>query len=159
MNIFQAPKKLVQEKLVVLRRKIIICLNDLMKVRLHQLKHNIDIPELSSRRRKHYMLNFYYIRMSEQPKEFNFSQDPCGIRYMLKNIINFFNCNLFPSMSVNRRTYNTITSFSNDFLDLVLTCFSILGKKLCLWCTLFENQKPLCGNRQIICRDDLNAIT
>jgi len=70
---FEASKKLVQEKLIVLRAKIIICLNHLMKIRLHQLKHNIDIPELSSWGRKHYMLDLDYIRMSKQTEEFDFS--------------------------------------------------------------------------------------
>ncbi|WVZ26241.1 hypothetical protein V8G54_004785 [Vigna mungo] len=115
---------------MVLGGKIIIGLDYLMEIRFHQLKHYIDIPELSPGRRKHNMLNFHNIRMSKQPQELNFSKDPCGIGYMLKNITYFLDCNPFTRVSINGRTHNTITSFSNNLLDLVLTRLSILSKKL-----------------------------
>lgn len=48
VNILKTTKKLVQEKLIMLRCKIIISFNDLMKIRFHQLKNNINIPEFTA---------------------------------------------------------------------------------------------------------------
>lgn len=75
------------------------------------------------------MLYFNNIRMTEQSKELDFSEDPCGIRDMLKHIIDFFYCYPFPSMGINGRTNNTITSFANNFLNLISVCFPILCKE------------------------------
>lgn len=111
------------------RCKIIICFDHLVKIRFHQLKYHIYISKFSSRRRKHDMLYFNNIRMTEQSKELDFSEDPCGIRDMLKHIIDFFYCYPFPSMGINGRTNNTITSFANNFLNLISACFPILCKE------------------------------
>jgi hypothetical protein len=127
----------------MLRCKIIICLDYLMKIRFHQLKNNIDVSEFPTWRRKHNVLYFYNIRMTKQPKEFNFSQNTCGIRNMLKNIINFLDCNLFSSMSINCWANNTITTFPDDFLYLVSITFSILGEEICLSRALFKESNLL----------------
>lgn len=139
MYIFQPAEKLVQEKLMVLRSKIIICFNHLMEVRFHELKHNIDILKLSPRRRKHDVLNFYNVRMFEQSEEFDFSKDSHGIRHMLKNIIYFLYSNMFSSTSVNGRSHNAITSFTNHFLHLISARLSIFREKFCFG--LFHRQK------------------
>ena len=101
------------------------------------------------------MLYFYNIRMTKQPKEFNFSQNTCGIRNMLKNIINLLDCNPFSSMRVNCRANNTITTFSNDFLYLVLTSLSILGEEICLCRALYKESNLLVVNFKLhnLCRE------
>ena len=143
MYIFKTTKKLVQEKLIMLGCKIIICLNYLVKVGFHQLKNNIDIFEFPAWRRKHDMLYFNNVRMTKQPKEFNFSQNTCGIRNMLKNIVNLLDCDPFSSMRVNCRANNTITTFSNDFLYLVLTRLSILSEENWLCRALYKESNIL----------------
>lgn len=131
MNVFKTTKKLIQKELIMLRSKIVIRLDYLVKIRFHQLKNDIDISKFPPWRRKHNMFYFYNIWMTKQSKELNFSQNPCGIRNMFKNIINFLNCNPFSSMAVNCRTDNTITSLPNNFLNLVSACLSILCEEFC----------------------------
>lgn len=78
------------------------------------------------------MLDFNDIRMSKQTKKFNFSQNPGSIRHVLKNIIDLLNRYTLSGMTVDRRTNDTVTSFANDFLDLIPVSLSILGEKICL---------------------------
>ena len=129
MNIFQRAKKLVQEKLIMFRSKIIIFLNYSVKVIFHQLKNNINIFKFSWRRRKHYMFYLHNIWMVKQPKEFNFSQNTRGIRNMLKDITNLLDCHPLPSAGVNCRPNYTIASLANDLLNLVLTGLAIFGEE------------------------------
>lgn len=136
VNIFQATQKLVQEKLIMLRCQVIICLNYLVKIRFHQLKNNIDISKFSPRGRKHYVLYLNNIRMTKQPQKLDFSEDSCGIRNMLKDIVDLLYCNSFSSMGINCRTYNTITTFAYNFLNLIPSCLPILCEELCFQITL-----------------------
>ena len=78
------------------------------------------------------MLNLNNIRMTEQSKELDFSEDPRGIRDMLKNIINLLDCYPLSSVGINGRTNNTITTFSNNFLNLISACFPILREEFSL---------------------------
>lgn len=73
MYVLQSSKKLVKKKLMMPRGEIIICLNDMMKIRFHQLKYNIDIFEFSSTWRQHYMFDFDDIRVAQHPQELYFS--------------------------------------------------------------------------------------
>lgn len=57
---------------------------------------------------------------------------------MLKNIINFLNCDLLISMGINGRTDHTIASLANYFLNLISACLSILCEKLCFQPTLYN---------------------
>lgn len=126
---------------MLLGRKIIICLNYMVKIRLHQLKNKIYIFEFSLWGRKHNMFYLYNIRMMKHPKKLNFSEDTNGIRYMFKHIINFLDGNSFTSLGINCRTNNSIASFPNNFLNLVSACFSILCEKFWLLITLQKNQQ------------------
>lgn len=132
MNILQGSKKLVQEKLMVLRCEIIVRLYNLMKVRLHQLENNIYVPELPSRGRKHNVFDLDDIGVAKQPKELDLPKNAGGVRYMLKHIIDLLDCNSLSSVGVGRSPNHAVTSFANDLVDLVSARLAILGEKFCL---------------------------
>lgn len=68
--------------------------------------------------------------MAKQAKKLDFSEDSCGIGNMLKYVIDLFNCNSFPCMSISSRAYNAITTFPYNFLDLIPTCLPIFCEEL-----------------------------
>ena len=133
---------------MLLGRKIIICLNYMVKIRLHQLKNEIYIFEFSLWWRKHNMFYLYNIRMMKHPKKLNFSEDAYGIRYMLKNIINFLDGNSLTRLAINCRTNNSVASFPNNFLNLVSACFAILCEKVWLLIILQNNQQLWKKNKE-----------
>ena len=136
MYVLESTKKLVQEKLVMLRGKVIIRLDHLMEIRLHELKHNIDILKLPPRRREHDVFDLNYVRVTKQPKKLDLSQYACGIRDMLKHIIDLLDSNPLTCAGIYCCSNYSITPFTNDFLNLVSTRVPILGEKFNLRRTL-----------------------
>ena len=136
MHIFKGTQHLIKKKLMVLASQVIISFNDLMKIRLHKLKDNINISEVSLRWRQHNAFDLNYIWMAQQPQQFYFSENSDGIRNVLKNIIYFLNGNFFPCMCINCSTNNSITSFPNNFKNFVSICITIIGEKFCVFYTL-----------------------
>jgi hypothetical protein len=138
MYVLESTEKLVKEKLVMLRCEIIIRSDDLMEIRLHELENNIYILELPPGRREHYVLDLYYVRVTQQPKELDLTQNACGIRYVLKHIIDLLNRNPLSGAGIYCSS-NYITPLANDFLDLVLACLSILGEEFLFQCILQDH--------------------
>ena len=130
MYVLESTKKLVQEKLVMFRGEVIIRLDHLMEIRLHKLKNNIDILELPPRRREHDVLNLNYVWVTKQPKELDLPQYACGIRDVLKHIIDLLDSNPLTGAGIYGCSNYSVASFANDFLDLVLACLSVLGEEL-----------------------------
>ena len=85
--------------------------------------------ELPPRRGEHYVLDLYYVWMTKQPKEFDLTEDACGIRYVLKHIIDLLNRNPLTGAGIYCSSNYSITPLANDFLDLVLACLSILSEE------------------------------
>ena len=100
MDIFETTEQLIQEELIMIRSQIIIRLNHLMKIRLHQLKHDVNIPELSTGRRQHNMLNLHNIRMLKQPQQLNLPENPGCVRDMLKDVVDLLDSNSLASVCV-----------------------------------------------------------
>jgi hypothetical protein len=141
MDVLERTEKLVKEKLVMLRCEIIIRSDDLMEIRLHELENNIYILELPPRRGEHYVLDLYYVRMTEQPKELDLTEDACGIRHVLKHIIDLLNRNPLTGAGIYCSSNYSITPLANDFLDLVLACLSILSEEFLFQSILQDHNK------------------
>ena len=100
MNELQSSEHLVEKELEMLCGEVVISFDNLMKIRFHELKDNVNIFEVTGWRRKQDMLNLNYIRMSKKTKKLYLSQDPYGIRDMLENVINLLYCDFLSSLSV-----------------------------------------------------------
>ena len=130
MYVLESSKKLVQEKLVMFRGEVIIRPDHLMEIRLHELKNNIDVLELPPRRREHDVLNLDYVWVMKQPEELDLPQYACGIRDVLKHIIDLLDSNPLTGAGVHSCSNYSVAPFTNDFLDLVLACLSVLCEEL-----------------------------
>jgi len=130
MYVLESTKKLVQEKLVMFRGEVIIQLDHLMEIGLHELKNNIDILELPPRRREHDVLNLNYVWVTKQPKELDLPQNARGIRDVLKHIIDLLDSNPLTGAGIYSCSNYSVAPFTNDFLDLVLACLAILCEEL-----------------------------
>jgi len=116
----------------MLRSEVVIYLKNVVKIRLHQLKNNIYIFEFLATRRKHDMLDLHDIRMSKKPEKLDLSEDTNSIWDMFKHICHLLDGYFASRVWTFRRSNNSVASFANNFLDLILTCFTILREKLFL---------------------------
>lgn len=130
MDILQGTKQLIEKKLIMLPSQVIISLDDLMEIWLHELKYNINILKFSSWRRKHDVLNFNNVWMPKKPEKLYFTENSISIRNVLKNDTYFLYCNFFSRVSVYCRANNTIASFSYDLLNFIPICITIIREEL-----------------------------
>lgn len=82
------------------------------------------------------MLNHNNVRMAEQPEKLDFSKDSRGIGNMLEYVIDLLNGNFFSRMGINCRSYDAITTFAYNLLNLISTCLAILCEEILFQCTL-----------------------
>ncbi|BAT13564.1 Os11g0271675 [Oryza sativa Japonica Group] len=65
MYVLQSSKQLIEEKLVVFWSQVVVGLYNLVQIRLHEFKNNINVLEFSPRRRKQNMFYFHDIWVSQ----------------------------------------------------------------------------------------------
>ena len=130
MDELQCSEELVEEELVVLRSEIIVCFNNMMEIRFHELENHIDISEFSPRWRENNVLNFHNIWMPNQSQKLDLSKNSRGIRDVLKDIIDLLDRHSFSRASVHCSSNHAIASFPNHFLNLIPGCLPILSKKI-----------------------------
>lgn len=141
MNVFKSPKQLVQEELVMLRSKIVIGLDYLVKIRFHQLENHVYVSELSTGWWQHDVFNLHNIGVAKEPQQLDLSKDASSIRNMLKHIIDLLNCHPFPGVGINRRPNHAIAPFPDHLLYLILTRLAVLRKKLLVQHTLHHQKQ------------------
>lgn len=130
MDVLQSSQELIEEELIMFGSKIIISLDDLMEIRFHQLKDNINISEFPSRWRQHYMLDLHYVRMAQQPEELDLPQNARGVGHVFENVVYLLDGDPLPSVDIHRRPHHAIASLAHHLLDLVLGRLAILREEL-----------------------------
>ena len=110
--------------------QIIIGFNNLVKIRLHELKHNVDVFELSPRRGEHNVLDFDYVRMPQEPEEFYLPEDPGGVWYMLEDVVYFLDGDFLAGKGVYGWADDSVAAFSDYFLDFEPAGVTVVRKEL-----------------------------
>lgn len=115
--------------------QIIIGLDNLVQIRLHQFKNNINVLEIPSRRWQHDVLDLDYVRMAQQPQKLDFPQDSRCVRDVLKDVVNFLYSDFLTGMGIDCRAHDPITSCSkfNRGYELLLEQL-----QTCLFPTFFK---------------------
>lgn len=130
MDIFQSPKQLIQKILKMFSCQVVVRFDNLMQIRFHQFEHNVDVFEGPWRWRQHNVLDFDYIRMAQEPKNFDLSKNPCRIRHMLEDVIDLFDRHLLTCKGVDCGAHQPIASLPDHLLYLITISFSVLGKEI-----------------------------
>lgn len=133
MNIFQCTQHLIEKELVVFLRQVIVSLNNLVKIGIHQLKHNVNISVVPPRRRQHNVFDLDDIGVPQQPEKLDLAEDPGSVRQVLEDVLYLLDGYLLARMLVNSRTDDPVAPFANDLLDLVSVGIAVLAEELHLW--------------------------
>lgn len=111
---------------MVLGSEVIVCLDDLMEVGFHQLEHNVDVIELPSRRRKHYVLDFHDIGVAHQPQKLDLAQDAGGVGDVLEDVVDLLDRHLLSGEGVDRGANDPVAALSDDLQHAVPAPFAVL---------------------------------
>jgi hypothetical protein len=75
VHVFQAAQHLVEEELVVLLRQVVVGLDHLVQVRLHELEDNVNVAELARLRREHDVLDLHNVRVLQLAQQHDLTQN------------------------------------------------------------------------------------
>ena len=78
------------------------------------------------------MFDLHDVRMFQKPQKLDLPEYPNRIGDVFKDISHLLDGYFATSVWTFSRSNNSVASFPDNFLDLVLTCFTILGEKLFL---------------------------
>ena len=137
MYILEATEKLIKEKLIMLRSQIIISLNNLMEIRLHELENDVNVFELSFRRRKHDALDLDYVRMPQEPEKLDLAEDTESVGDVFEDVVDLLDGDFLSRVRVDGCAHDSVASFPDDFEDLVTVCVAVLCEKVYLFHALF----------------------
>lgn len=92
----EATQQLVQEDLVVIVGKIIVCCNDGVEVRLHELKHDVQVLEGARVRGQEDVLDIHNVRVLQQAQQLDLAEDAQGVCHVLKDVLYLLDGNHLP---------------------------------------------------------------
>ena len=130
MYILEATEKLIKEKLIMLRSQIIISLNNLMEIRLHELENNVNVSKLSPRRRQQDVFDLNDVRMAQEPEELDLTENASCIRDVLEDVVDLLDGDFLSRVRVVGRADDSVASFADDFLDSVPGAFTVLREEI-----------------------------
>lgn len=86
MDIFERTEHLIEKELVVLLCQVIIGLDNLVEVCVHELKDNKYILVVPPGRRQHYVLDLDDVGVPQKPEKLDLAEDPSSVGYMLEDV-------------------------------------------------------------------------
>mmetsp|Transcript_7065 Transcript_7065/g.28699 ORF Transcript_7065/g.28699 Transcript_7065/m.28699 type:complete len:582 (-) Transcript_7065:145-1890(-) len=129
VNVLEPSQQLVEEELVVLVRQVVVRLDDLVEVRLHELEDDEDVLELPRVGREHDVLHLHDVGMLQHAEELHLSQDPGRIRHVLEDVGDLLDGHLLPGLVVRRRAHHPVASLADDLVDGETVSLAVLGEE------------------------------
>lgn len=114
----------------MLRCQVIIRLDNLVKIRLHELENDVNVFELSPRRREQDVFDLHDVRMLQEPEEFDLAEDARGVGDVLEDVVDLLDCDFLPRVRVVSWADEAVASFADDFLDSVPGAFAVLREEV-----------------------------
>ena len=140
MHILQGTKHLIKKKLVMLLSQVIVSFDDLVQIRLHELKHDVNVFELSFRRRKHDAFDLDYIRMPQETEKLDLAEDAERVGDVFEDVIDLLYRYFLSRVGVDGRAHDSVASFPDHFEDLVTVRVAVLGEKVHLFHVLYGSR-------------------
>ena len=84
----------------MLRSQVIIRLDNLVKIRLHELENDVNVFELSPRRREQDVFDLHDVRMLQEPEELDLAEDARGVGDVLEDVVDLLDCDFLSRVGV-----------------------------------------------------------
>ena len=114
----------------MLRSQVIIRLDNLVKIRLHELENNVNVFELSPRRWEQDVFDLDDVRMLREPEEFDLAEDARGVGDVLEDVVDLLDGDFLSRVGVVSRADEAVAAFADHFLDSVSGAFSVFSEEV-----------------------------
>ena len=119
VHVLQSAQQLIQEELIVFVRQIIVRLDDLMQIRLHELEHDEHVVKIPRIRRQHDVQHLHDVRVLQVSQQRHLSQDPRRVARVIERVLHLLYRHSLPRLAIDRRAHDAVASLPDDLLELV----------------------------------------
>lgn len=119
VDVLHAAEQLVQEELVVLGREVVVGLDDLVEVGLHELEDDVNVAELAARWREHDMLDLDDVRVAQQAQQLDLAQDAGGVGDVLEDVVDLLDGDVLAGEGVEGRGDHAVAALAHHLGNLV----------------------------------------
>lgn len=119
VDVLQAAEELVEEELVVLGREVIVGLDDLVEVGLHELEDDVNVAELAARWREHDMLDLDDVRVAQEAEQLDLAEDAGGVRDVLEDVVDLLDGDVLAGEGVEGGGDHAVAALADHLGDLV----------------------------------------
>mmetsp|Transcript_8321 Transcript_8321/g.35290 ORF Transcript_8321/g.35290 Transcript_8321/m.35290 type:complete len:300 (-) Transcript_8321:27-926(-) len=117
VHVLEPAQKLVEEKLVVFLSEIVVRLDHLVEIRLHELEDDEDVLELARVRGEHDVFHLDDVRVLQHAQELHLAQDPGRIGDVLEDVRDFLDRDALARFVVRRRAHHAVAPLADDLVD------------------------------------------
>ena len=110
-----------------------------MKIRLHELKDNVDVSELPLGRREQDAFDLHYIRMPQEPKKLHLAEHTERVGDVFEDVVDLLDSDFLSRVRVDGCAHQPVASFADDFEDPVSVGVAVLCEKVHLFRVLVES--------------------
>jgi len=104
---------------VVLGREVVVGLDDLVEVGLHQLEDDVDVTELTPRGWEHDVPDLDNIWVAQEAEQLDLPKDAGGVRDVLKDVIDLLDGDALASVGVDGGGNHAVAALADHLGDLV----------------------------------------
>ena len=84
----------------------------LVQVRLHQLKHDVDVLEIPGGRRQHDVAHLHDVRVAQQAQELDLAEDARRVRHVVKDVVDLLDGDFGAGQGVERGADDAVRAFA-----------------------------------------------
>ena len=119
VDVLHAAEQLVQEELVVLGREVVVGLDYLVEVGLHELEDDVNVAELAARWREHDMLDPDDVRVAQEAEQLDLAEDAGGVGDVFEDVVNLLDGDVLASEGVEGGGDHAVAALADHLSDLV----------------------------------------
>lgn len=119
VDVLHAAEQLVQEELVVLGREVVVGLDYLVEVGLHELEDDVNVAELAARWGEHDMLDPDDVRVAQEAEQLDLAEDAGGVGDVLEDIVDLLDGDVLASEGVEGGGDHAVAALADHLGDLV----------------------------------------
>ncbi|WVZ69484.1 hypothetical protein U9M48_018260, partial [Paspalum notatum var. saurae] len=129
VDVLHASEQLVEEELVVLGREVVVGLDDLVEVGLHELEDDVDVAELAARGREHDVLDLDDVRVAQQAEQLDLAEDAGGVGDVLEDVVDLLDGDALAGAGVDGGGDDAVAALADHLGDLVPARLAIVREE------------------------------
>lgn len=114
---------------MVLSREVVVGLDDLVEVGLHELEDDVDVAELAARGREHDVLDLDDVRVAKEAEQLDLAEDAGSVGDVLEDIVDLLDGDALAGAGVDGGGDHAVAALANHLGDLVPARLAVVSEE------------------------------